>query len=89
MHFKTCLMQGGIKRVLERSKQGSDRTFGKFSPEHTLVACSSLEVMHKGLEKDCLPEPENDTRDTVHYHLQSALDGALIRRCRFLVFLIS
>jgi len=34
------------------------RTFGKFSRGHTLVACSSLEVTHKGLEKDCLPERE-------------------------------
>ena len=28
--------------------------FGKFSRD-TLVACSSLEVTHKGLGKDCLP----------------------------------
>ena len=27
------------------------RTFGKF-PRHSLVACSSLEVTHKGLGKD-------------------------------------
>ena len=33
------------------------RTFGKFSRD-TLVACSSLEVTHKGLGKDCLPERE-------------------------------
>ena len=33
------------------------RTFGKFSRD-ALVACSSLEVTHKGLGKDCLPERE-------------------------------
>ena len=33
------------------------RTFGKFSRD-TLVACSSLEVIHKGLGKDCLSERE-------------------------------
>jgi len=87
MHFKTCLMQDGLKGVLNvRSKDG---TFGKFSPEHTLVFCSSTQARHKGLEKDCLPEPENSTQYTVLYHLQSAFDGASIRRCRVLVFLVS
>ena len=33
--------------------------FGKFSGEQILVACSSHEVTHKGLEKDCFPEREN------------------------------
>jgi len=87
MHFKTCLMQDGIKGVL--NVRNVDQTFGKFSQEHTLVFCSSPEVTHKGLEKDCLPEPENSTQNTVLYHLQSAFDGALRRRCRVLVFLVS
>jgi len=39
------------------------RTFGKF-PRNSLVACSSLEVTHKGLGKDSLPEREIDTRDS-------------------------
>ena len=87
MHFKTCLMQGGIKRVLNvRSK---DRTFGKFSPEHTLVACTSPQAKDKGLGKDCLPKPENSTQYTVLYHHQNAFHGASIRRCRVLVFLVS
>ena len=38
--------------------RSKDRTFGKFSPEHTLAACSRLEVTHKGLEKNRLPEPK-------------------------------
>ena len=87
MHFKTCLMQGGIKGVL--NVQSKDRTFGKFFPEHTLVVCSSPEATHKGLEKDCLPELENSTQYTVLYHLQSAFHGASIRRCIVLVFLVS
>jgi len=56
MHFKTCLMQDGIKGVL--NVRNKDRTFGKFSPKHTLVVCTSPQAKDKGLEKDSLPEPE-------------------------------
>jgi len=47
---------GGVKRVFERLRQGSD--FWQIFPGHTLVVCSNLEVTDKGLEKDCLPKPE-------------------------------
>ena len=45
--------------------RSGDQTFGKFFPEHTLVVCSSPQATHKGLEKDCLLEPENSTQYTV------------------------
>jgi len=64
-----------------------DRTFSKFSPEHTLVDCSSLEVTHKGLEKDCLPEPENDTQHTIPFTTFRVPSTVL--RYGVLVFLVS
>ena len=56
------------------------RTFGKFS-RNSLVACSSLEVMHKGLGKDLCQNEKIHTRHSPFYHLQSAAHGAPIRRC--------
>ena len=56
------------------------RTFGKFS-RNSLVACSSLEVTHKGLGKDLCQKEKIYTRHSSFNHLQSTLHGAPIRRC--------
>ena len=51
-----CFECGGSLNSASNVGKGV-RTFGKFSRD-TLVACLSLEVTHKGLGKDCLPETE-------------------------------
>jgi len=38
--------------------------------------------MHKGLKKGCLPEGEKIHTHSSFDHLQSAIHGAPIRRCR-------
>ena len=38
---------------------GTGSNFWQIFLEYTLVACSSLEATHKGLEKGYLPEGEN------------------------------
>ena len=63
------------------------RTFGKFSRD-TLVACSSLEVTHKGLGKDCLSEGEY-THNTQSIFKTFRVPNAVLRDggAQFLVFL--
>jgi len=86
-----------IKCALRRLELGSSlnsalnvgngvRTFGKFS-RNSLVACSCLEVTHKGLGKDLCQKEKIYTRHSSFNHLQSTLHGAPIRRCIVLVFL--
>ena len=66
------------------------RTFGKFS-RNSLVACSSLEVMDKGLGKDLCQKEKIYTRHSFSFrHLQSTICGALIRGCTvFWCFLLA
>ena len=72
----------------EKSQRGDGvGIFGKSSRD-TLVACSSLEVRHKGLGRDCLPEREY-THNTQSIFKTFRVSNAVLRDggAQFLVFL--
>jgi len=58
-------------------------------PETPLVACSSLDVTHKGLGKDLCQKEKIYTRHSLFNHLQSTLHGPIRRCIVFLCFLLA